>query len=130
MWVQGTGYSVQGTGYRVQGTGYRVQGTGYRVQGTGYRVQGTVYSWFCLSFFFTPPSVRDSHHVLASCLPPLSEKHRKIAPVLRNLASSVKLRTNDFLFLVFLHITTDGNMQSHQAVSTYLKYCVHFGLPV
>ena len=104
-----------------------MQGAGCRVQGAGCRVQGA--AGFAFFFSFTPPSVRDSHHVLASCLPPLSEKHRKIAPVLRNLAS-VKLRTNDFLFLVFLHITTDGNMQSHQAVSTYLKYCVHFGLPV
>ena len=90
-----------------------------------YRVQLVLPSFFC-----TPPSVRDSHFVVASCLPPFVWKTQKNAPVPRNLASSMKLRINDFLFLVFFHITTDGNKQTHQTVSSYLLYCVHFGLAV
>ena len=38
----------------------------------------------------------------------LTEKRWKIAPVLQIQASSMKLRVHGFLFLVFLHIKTDG----------------------
>ena len=88
---------------------------------------GTGYSRFCLSFFvLLLPCVNHTSCSLRACLR-LSEKRRKIASVLRNLASSMKQRINNFLFLVFLHITTDGNKQTYQTVSTYLLYCVHFG---
>ena len=91
---------------------------------------GTGYSWFCLSFFvLLLACVTHTSCSLRAWLR-LSEKRGKIAPVLRNLAFSMKLRITDFLFLVFLHITTDGKKQIHQTVSTYLLYCVHFGLAV
>ena len=65
----------------------------------------SVFLWF---FFFTPPLACDS----LSCSPRtclrLTEKRWKIVPVLQNQASSMKLRVNVFLFLVFLHIKTDG----------------------
>ena len=84
---------------------------------------GTGYSWFCLSFFvLLLACVTHTSCSLRAWLR-LSEKRGKIAPVLRNLAFSMKLRINDFLFLVFLHITTDGKKQIHQTVSTYLLYC-------
>ena len=44
---------------------------------------GTGYSWFCLPFFCTPPSVRDSLFVFASFLPLFVGKTQNIAPVLR-----------------------------------------------
>ena len=76
----------------------------------------SVFLWF---FFFTPPLACDS----LSCSPRtclrLTEKRWKIVPVLQNQASSMKLRVNVFLFLVFLHIKTDGKnklffLQAHQ----------------
>ena len=90
-----------------------------------YRVQLVLPFYFCTP----PPCVTHTSCSLRAWLR-LSEKRGKIAPVLRNLAFSMKLRINDFLFLVFLHITTDGKKQIHQTVSTYLLYCVHFGLAV
>ena len=61
-----------------------------------------------LFFFFTPPLARDStSHSLSACLR-LTEKRWKIAPFLQIQASSMKLRIHGFLFLVFLHIKTDG----------------------
>ena len=59
-------------------------------------------------YFFTPPLARDSlSRSLRACLR-LTEKRRKIAPVLQIQASSKKLKVHGFLFLVFLHIKTDG----------------------
>ena len=59
-------------------------------------------------YFFTPPLARDSlSRSLRACLR-LTEKRWKIAPVLQIQASSMKLRVHGFLFLVFLHIKTDG----------------------
>ena len=57
-------------------------------------------------FFFTPPLARDSlSHSPRTCLR-FTEKRWKIAPVLQNQASLMKLRVHGFLFLVFLHIKT------------------------
>ena len=61
---------------------------------------------FC--FFFTPPSARDSlSHSPRACLRS-TEKRWKITLVLQIQASSMKLWVHCFLFLVFLHIKTDG----------------------
>ena len=64
-----------------------------------------VFSWL---FFFTPPLARDSlSRSPRTCLR-FTEKRWKIAPVLQNQASLMKLRVHGFLFLVFFHIKTDG----------------------
>ena len=52
-------------------------------------------------------SVTRTSRSLCACLR-LTEKRWKIAPVLQIQASSMKLRVHGFLFLVFLHIKTDG----------------------
>ena len=66
-----------------------------------------VFSWLFF-FFFTPPLARDPlSRTPRTCLR-LTEKRWKIAPVLQIQASSMKLRVHGFLFLVFLHIKTDG----------------------
>ena len=63
---------------------------------------------FCVFFFFTPTLARDlPSRSLRACLR-LTEKRRKITPVLQIQASSMKLKVHCFLFLVFLHIKTDG----------------------
>ena len=64
---------------------------------------------FCRDFYIcTPPLARDSRsRSLRACLR-LTAKRWKIAPVLQIQAFSMKLRVHGFLFLVFLHITTDG----------------------
>ena len=67
-----------------------------------------VLVFFSGFFFFCTPLARDSlSRSLRTCLR-LTEKRWKIAPVLQIQASSMKLRVHGFLFLVFLHITTDG----------------------
>ena len=58
--------------------------------------------------FFTPPLARDSLSRSPRACLRLTEKRWKIAPVLQIQASSMKLRAHGFLFLVFLHITTNG----------------------
>ena len=75
------------------------------------------FSWFC---FFTPPLEHDSlSHSLRTCLR-LTEKRWKVAPVLQIQASLMKLRVHGFLFLVFLHIKTDGkNKPFFIALSTF-----------
>ena len=75
----------------------------------------SVFSWF----FFHSSSRVWLALVLASHLPPFDGKTLKIVPVLQNQASSMKLRVNVFLFLVFLHIKMDGKnklffLQAHQ----------------
>ena len=63
---------------------------------------------FFVVLFFTPPLARDSlSRSPCACLR-LTEKRWKIAPVLQIQAASIKLRVRGFLFLVFLHIKTDG----------------------
>ena len=59
-------------------------------------------------FFFTPSLSRDalSRSLRASLR--LTKKRWKTAPVLQIQASSMKLMVHGFLFLVFLHIKTDG----------------------
>ena len=52
-------------------------------------------------------SVTRTSRSLCACLR-LTEKRWKIAPVLQIQASSMKLMVHGFLFLVFLHIKTDG----------------------
>ena len=68
------------------------------------------YSLRCVLvvLFFTPPLARDSLSRSPRACLRLTEKRWKIAPVLQIQASSMKLRVHGFLFLVFLHITTDG----------------------
>ena len=66
-----------------------------------------VFSWLFF-LFFTPSLARDSLSRSPRVCPCLTEKRWKIAPVLQILASSMKLRVHGFLFLVFLHIKTDG----------------------
>ena len=63
-----------------------------------------VFSWFC---FFTLPLARDSLSRSLRASLRLTEKRWKIAPVLQIQVSSMKLTVHGFLFLVFLHITTD-----------------------
>ena len=58
--------------------------------------------------FFTPPLARDSLSRSSRACLRLTEKRWKIAPVLQIQASSMKLKVNSFLFLVFLHIEMDG----------------------
>ena len=67
-----------------------------------YRGTG-VFSWL---FFFHSSSRTWLALALASHLPPFHRKTLKIAPVLQNQASLMKLRVHGFLFLVFLHIKT------------------------
>ena len=81
--------------------------------------RGTGVFWWL--FFFTPPLASRTWLALAlaSHLPPFHRKTLKIAPVLQNQASLMKLRVHGFLFLVFLHIKTgDKNklffLQAHQ----------------
>ena len=66
---------------------------------------------FCgAQVFFFPlllSSVTRTSQSLPACLR-LTEKPWKIAPVLQIQASPMKLRVHSFLFLVFLHIKTDG----------------------
>ena len=59
-------------------------------------------------FFFTSPLARDSLSRSPRACLRLTEKRWKIAPVLQIQASSMKLMVHGFLFLVFLHIKTDG----------------------
>ena len=59
-------------------------------------------------FFFTPPLARDSLSRSPRACLRLTEKRWKIAPVLQIQASSMKLMVHGFLFLVFLHMKTDG----------------------
>ena len=58
-------------------------------------------------FFSLLSSVTRASRSLHACLR-LTEKRWKVAPVLQIQASSMKLRVHGFLFLVFLHIKTDG----------------------
>ena len=62
---------------------------------------GSGYSWFCLSFFVLLLSCVTHPSWSLRAYLRLSEKRRKIAHVPRYLASSMKLRINDFLFLFF-----------------------------
>ena len=79
-----------------------------------------VQVFFCgFFFFFTPPLARDPLSPSPRAYLRLIEKGWKIAPVLQNQASSMKLIVHDFLFLGFLHIKTDGKnklffLQAHQ----------------
>ena len=68
------------------------------------------YSLRCVLvvLFFTPPLARDSLSRSPRACLRLTEKRWKIAPVLQIQASSMKLKVNGFLFLVFLHIMTNG----------------------
>ena len=64
---------------------------------------------FCRAFLY----LHSSSHAwlalaLASRLPPFDQKRWKITPVLQIQASSMNLRVHAFLFLVFLHIKTNG----------------------
>ena len=61
----------------------------------------------CFFFSLLLSSVTRTSLSLHACLR-LTEKRWKIAPVLQIQASSMKLRVHGFLFLVFLHIKTDG----------------------
>ena len=63
---------------------------------------------FFRGFFFTPSLPRDvlSRSLRASLR--LTEKRWKIAPVLQIQTSLMKVRVHGFLFLVFLHIKTEG----------------------
>ena len=63
---------------------------------------------FFFVLFFTPSLARDSLSRSPRVCPCLTEKRWKIAPVLQIQASTMKLRVHGFLFLVFLHIKTDG----------------------
>ena len=69
-------------------------------RGTGF------FSWFYFSLLLSHVILSRAHRALASVWP--KKKHWKIAPVLQIQASSMKLRVHGFLFLVFLHIKTDG----------------------
>ena len=62
-----------------------------------------VFSCFC----FLLSSVSRISRSLHACLR-LTKKRWKIGPVLQIQASSMKLRVHGFLFLVFLHIKTNG----------------------
>ena len=62
-------------------------------------------SWFC---FFIPPLARDRLSRSLRTYLRLTEKRWIIAPVLQIQTSLMKLRVYGFLFLVFLHIKTDG----------------------
>ena len=64
---------------------------------------------FCRVFYIcTPPLTRDSlSRLLRACLR-LTKKRWKITPVLQIQASSMNLRVHAFLFLVFVHIKTNG----------------------
>ena len=74
----------------------------------GVHMSTGVFSWLFFFFFFSPPLARDSlSHSPRACLRS-TEKRWKIAFVLQIQASSMKLRVHGFLFLVFLHIKTDG----------------------
>ena len=64
-----------------------------------------VFLWLS---FFTLPLARDSRSRSPRASLRLTEKRWEIAPVLQIQASSMKLRVYGFLFLVFLHIKTDG----------------------
>ena len=75
---------------------------------------------FFRGFFFHSSSRTWLALALASHLPPFHRKTLKIAPVLQNQASLMKLRVHGFLFLVFLHIKTDGkNKLFFIATSTF-----------
>ena len=65
-----------------------------------------IFSWLFL--FFTPPLARDPLSPSPRAYLRLTEKGWKIAPVLQNQASSMKLIVHGFLFLGFLHIKTYG----------------------
>ena len=52
-----------------------------------------------------------------SCLR-FTEKRWKIAPVLQNQTSLMKLRVHGFFFLVFLHIKTDGKNKPFFFITT------------
>ena len=71
-------------------------------------VQVFFRSFFFIFLFFTPSLARDSLSRSPRVCLPLTEKRWKIALVLQIQASSMKLRVHGFLFLVFLHIKTDG----------------------
>ena len=69
-------------------------------------------------FFFTPPLARDLlSRSPRTCLR-FTEKRWKIAPVLQNQASLMKLRVHGFLLLVFLHIKTDGKNKPFFFITT------------
>ena len=85
-----------------------------------YSLFSKCFSWFFylgvpkgtgVFFFFlicTPPLARDSlSRLLRACLR-LTKKCWKITPVLQIQASSMKLKVHNFLFLVFVHIKTNG----------------------
>ena len=81
-------------------------------------LRGTGVFWW-LFLFFTLPLARDPLSPSPRAYLRLTEKGWKIAPVLQIQASSMKLRVHGFLFLVFLHIKTDGKnklffLQAHQ----------------
>ena len=72
-----------------------------------------VFSW--LFFFFSLLLSRVTR--FRACLR-FTEKRWKIAPVLQNQTSLMKLRVHGFLFLVFLHIKTDGKNKPFFFITT------------
>ena len=73
-----------------------------------HRSTGVFSRLFFIFLFFTPSLARDSLSRLPRVCLPLTEKRWKIALDLQIQASLMKLRDHGFLFLVFLHIKTDG----------------------
>ena len=74
-------------------------------------------------FFFSLllSSVTRTSRSLCACLR-LTEKRWKIAPVLQIQASSMKLMVHGFLFLVFLHIKTDGKNKPFFITTSAFRY--------
>ena len=70
--------------------------------------RGTGFYFYGFFLLFAPLLARDSLSRFPRPCLRLTEKHWKIAPVLQIQTSSMKLRVRGCLFLVFLHIKTDG----------------------
>ena len=70
--------------------------------------RGTGVFWWLFFIFYSSSRTRGPLSRSPRACLRLTEKRWKIAPVLQIQASSMKLRVHGFLFLVFLHIKTDG----------------------
>ena len=84
--------------------------------------RGTGFYFYGFFLLFTPLLARDSLSRFPRPCLRLTEKHWKIAPVLQIQTSSMKLRVRGCLFLVFLHIKTDGENK--------LPFCSHIHIQI
>ena len=75
------------------------------------------FSWLFF-LFFTPSLARDSLSRSPRVYLRLTEKGRKIAPVLQIQASSMKWMVYGFLFLAFLHMKTNGKNKLFFLITT------------